>query len=505
MKYTKKLLSLVLVLVLALALAVPGFAAQTVDSGLNGTGTITITNATIGETYSIYKVFDATYSGSDNASYTIHRDSKWYGIVSGNADMFTLTASAGNPDVFVVSFKEGVTGERVRDYLAGQVDSVTADATAPASEVEVQFTSVAYGYYLVKSTLNGGGTVSVTNAKPNATVIDKNQIPGGNPSKTAGEDDYEIGEVINFTVTFTATNYDGAKAIEEYYVKDTMPSGMELDASSVVVKVNNSNLILPYTGTPTTAGFDITIPWQDENGDFLYTSPSTVTVTYSAKLTATAGIDGDGIKNTALISWNGKTGSEIPVDKTVYTYALAIKKVDKQGNGLAGAEFELKNAQGEVVKVSGSDGVYTVDPTVEKSATITSPTSGLIIIKGVDSDNYTLTETKAPAGYNLLTEPVDVTPEKIGGTKTSSTIYLDEDGNVIKVVDGEPEKTPAATVQINIDNVAAKAYAVVNFTGTELPSTGGMGTTIFYTLGGVLVVGAAILLVTKKRVHDVEG
>lgn len=97
MKYTKKLLSLVLVLVLALALAVPGFAAQTVNSGLKGTGTIKITNATIGETYTIYKVFDATYSGSDNASYTIHKDSKWYGIVNGNAEMFTLTAALAIP------------------------------------------------------------------------------------------------------------------------------------------------------------------------------------------------------------------------------------------------------------------------------------------------------------------------------------------------------------------------------------------------------------------------
>lgn len=498
MKYTKKLLSLVLVLVLALALAVPGFAAQTVDSGLNGTGTITITNATLEETYSIYKVFDATYAGSDNASYTIKSDSPWYPIVSGNADMFTLTASAGDSSVFVVSFKQGVTGEAVRDYLAGQVSNVAADATAEATDVEVQFTDVAYGYYLVKSTLNGGGTVTVTNAKPDATVIDKNQEPGTGASKTAGDEDYEIGETIPFTVTFIATNYDGAKDIGEYYVKDTMPSGMELIVDSLVVKVNNSELKKAYTenSDTTAAGFDITIPWQDENGDFLYTSPSTVTVTYSAKLTATAGIDGDGVTNTAIIDWDvNSDGSEVKTPETVYTYALAIKKVDKQGNPLAGAEFELKNGDA-VVKVSGSNGNYVVDP--NGTATITSPESGLIVIKGVDGDDYTLTETKAPAGYNLMTESLTVTPELIGMTTTTVTKHLDENG---KVVDEET----SIPVTIELGDVAATPVFVVNFTGTELPSTGGMGTTIFYTLGGVLVVGAAILLVTKKRVHDVEG
>lgn len=505
MKYTKKLLSLVLVLVLALALAIPGFAAQTVDSGLNGTGTITITNATLEETYSIYKVFDATYAGSDNASYTIKSDSPWYPIVSGNADMFTLTASAGDSSVFVVSFKQGVTGEAVRDYLAGQVSNVAADATAEATDVEVQFTDVAYGYYLVKSTLNGGGTVTVTNAKPDATVIDKNQEPGGDPSKTAGEDDYEIGEEIPFTIRFTATNYDGETAITEYYVKDTMPAGMELVMTSIEVKVDGVDLTEDYTETTPTAatGFDIAIPWQNEDGDFLYDSPSTVTVTYKAKLTSNATIDGEGNTNNATINWNGNTGSEVPVKDTVFTYALAIKKVDKQGTGLAGATFMLKDATNNEIKVSATTGdteganYYVVDP--NGNATITSPANGLIIIKGVDSDTYTLTETAAPAGYNLLTTPVTVEPVKTGGTSTSKTIYLDANGNV--VAESDPE---GVAFTITAD-VSATAYAVVNFTGTELPSTGGMGTTIFYTLGGVLVVGAAILLVTKKRVHDVEG
>lgn len=490
-KNLSKLFAMALALIMVMALTVPAMAA--------GTGSITITNATVGETYAGYKIFDATYSG-ENVAYTIKSNSQFYGAVSTADDVFTLTESSvtGTYNVALVQDAD------VLAWVKGlNIEGFTPDLTATEADSDtVAWSSVPYGYYYITSSL--GTLITVDSNLPDVSVIDKNQKPGTNPSKTAGDEDYEIGETIPFTVTFTATNYDGETAITEYYVTDTMPDGMELIVDSLSVKVNNNNLVEAYTEktTTSTAGFDIVIPWQDDEGGFLYTSPSTVTVTYSAKLNSLATIDSTGNKNEATISWNGNTGDSIPVEDTVYTYALAIKKVDKDGNGLAGAEFVLKNGD-DVVKVSGSDGNYVVDP--NGTATITSPDSGLIIIKGVDGDNYTLTETKAPAGYNLLTSPVTVIPEKIGDTKTSATIYLDEDGNVIDVVEGEPVETPAATVAINIENVAAKAYAVVNFTGTELPSTGGIGTTLFYTIGGVLVVCAGVLLVTKKRMNNMEG
>ena len=492
MKYTKKLLSLVLVLVLALALAVPGFAA--------GTGSITITNATVGETYAGYKIFDATYSG-ENVAYTITTGNQFYEVVAAATDVFTLTQSSvsGTYNVAVVQ------GANVLDWIKGlDIEDFNPDlAATEASSDTVAWSGVPYGYYYITSSL--GTLITVDSNLPDVEVIDKNQKPGGDPSKTAGEDDYEIGEEIPFTIRFTATNYDGETAITEYYVKDTMPAGMELVMTSIEVKVDGVDLTEDYTETTPTAatGFDIAIPWQNVDGDFLYDSPSTVTVTYKAKLTSGAVIDGEGNTNNATINWNGNTGSEVPVKDTVFTYALAIKKVDKQGTGLAGATFVLKNQNGDVIEVSETEGTteganyYVVDP--NGNATITSPANGLIIIKGVDSDTYTLTETAAPAGYNLLTTPVTVKPVKTGGTATSQTIYLDANGNV--VAESDPE---GVEFTITAD-VGATAYAVVNFTGTELPSTGGMGTTIFYTLGGVLVVGAAILLVTKKRVHDVEG
>lgn len=500
MKRMKKFASLALALVMALALAVPAFAAD---------GTITITNATIGKDYSIYKIFNATYSG-DNASYTITSVDAWYSLVSADSSPFTLT-QIGTTGEYNVAVKEGKGDSDVLNWLNG-IETLPA---ATATQENVQDTTVkfdvTYGYYLVKSSLNGGGTLTVNNAKPNATVIDKNQEPG-NLVKTATNGvtvdgdikSAQIGDEVNFQITYTATNYDGDKKIVEYYVDDDMPDGFDLVAGSIAVKVGDDTLTLTddYTiayGTEDTDDFKVTIPWVGADGVSLYDSPTTITVTYKATMNADAVIDGDGNTNTAKITHKDEDGNipdpETTKDtdtETVYTYALAIKKVDKQGNPLAGAEFTLKQGDAEV-KVSGANGIYTVNP--NGTDTIVSPDDGLIIIKGVEGAKYTLTETKAPDGYNLLTAPKEVTPTKTGETTTTVTKYIDADGNV---VDTETD------VEVKIENtpVAVTPVFVVNFTGSLLPSTGGIGTTIFYVVGGILVAGAAILLVTRKRVEE---
>ena len=122
----------------------------------------------------------------------------------------------------------------------------------------------------------------------------------------------------------------------------------------------------------------------------------------------------------------------------------------------------------------------------------------MIVVKGVKTGNYVITEVKAPDGYNKLTDPVTVEAAKIGKTTTQTTVYLDKDG---KVVD---ESAKVTEVKVDIDTIAATAVVVVNKAGTELPSTGGMGTTVFYVLGAVLVLGAVVLLVTKKRMSNAD-
>lgn len=538
-KNISKLFSLALALIMALALAVPAMAAGT-------DGTIEISNATVGKTYAAYQVFEATYTGSGasaNASYRISKDSPWYHEVSLATNYFTLQEIAGDSTKMSVIINEdnkaGVTtwlqgfvsvDEETKDIKVSLtqnsgdeyvlVPSTDAMDYQEAQTAEVTL-NVNYGYYLVTSNL--GSIVTVTNAKPNAEIIDKNQEPTwGDGGKTINDTTLQIGEEKEFTVKFTATNYDREDMITNYIVTDDMPNGMTLikknesgTDTTFTVTVNSvpvTNWTATY-GTDDADDFTLTIPWTtttDEGAEVsAYGSPVDVVVKYTVKLNDDAEIAGDGNTNKAVVSWTDKGTDPNPGldedSETVYTYALSIKKVNEDGDGLAGAEFVLKNGTDvvNVTELTGDDAgekdanYYVVDP--DGTATITSPASGLIIIKGVDSDTYTLTETNAPLGYNLLENPVTVEGTVISATTTNTTIYLDEDGNVVN-----EEDDPAVTVTFDVD-FAGGAVAVLNKTGSLLPSTGGIGTTIFYTLGGLLAVGAVVLLVTKKRMSNAEG
>ena len=180
--------------------------------------------------------------------------------------------------------------------------------------------------------------------------------------------------------------------------------------------------------------------------------------------------------------------------KTVTTkvYAIAIYKTDANGNALAGANFEVYKGETKVPVTEVTAGNET-DAAVYKydadstNYTVVSPASGKIVIKGLEGVQYFVKETVAPAGYNLLTNSVEVTADEF--VSSSTTIYFDAEGNVTK------EETEDKVVF----DVAAAAEHIINQSGTVLPSTGGMGTTLFYAFGGLLVAAAVILMVTKKR------
>lgn len=502
-KATKKLFAFLLAAIMMMAMSITAFAAITPQ----GNGTITVSNATIGETYAGYKIFDLTYSG-DSVSYLIDEDNQFYSAVSGENSPFNLIATTVE-GVYNVAIKEGSNNESIIAWLNSlNMESYVADLAAievQNADTVVSWNNVPYGYYLVTSTL--GAVVTVDKNTPNVTIVDKNQEPGTQLEKTVGEDKVmQIGVPFTFTLTFTATNYDGETKIEKYTVSDTFPDGMDL-----VTRENNVTITID--SAPNEEGVDATlyqtvtldnnrhfsfdIDWIDfVTGESLYTSPAKVTVTYQAVLNADAVVEGEGETNTAKLTWTGNpTGSEVPGEETVYTYALAIKKVNEDGESLAGAVFELYDSDGAKVKVSkvvdGAAGEYVIDP--NGNASIISPDSGVIVIKGVDNSKYTLTETDAPDGYNLLEEDIDVTPVLVGTATTSKTFYLDDEGNVTGVAEGNTELTTVTA------DIPATAIAVVNVAGATLPSTGGMGTTVIYIIGAVLVIGAGIILVVRRR------
>ena len=280
-----------------------------------------------------------------------------------------------------------------------------------------------------------------------------------------------------------------------------------MNVTSIIVD-NDGNDTTTKDQATVTAQFDtnkkIVIDWYDEaNSKFLYNNGATVTITYTAKVTEKAAIDGNGNTNKITVTWTTKNGTEpgpgeLKQEETIYTYAIALKKVDNKGKTLPGAVFEFPFY---VQLTPDANGAYIYAGTEAGEGLtnkITTPENGVIIVKGVKSDSYKITEVTAPAGYNKLTAPVTVEAVQTNSTTTHTTVYLDKDGNVVD------ETAKVTEVKVDIDTIAATAVVVVNKAGTELPSTGGMGTTIFYVLGAVLVVGAGVLLVTKKRMSQSE-
>jgi LPXTG-motif cell wall-anchored protein len=267
----------------------------------------------------------------------------------------------------------------------------------------------------------------------------------------------------------------------------------------------------------------------------LYNSDVTIVVDYYMILDDDAIVDEPGNKNFAQYGWSpvdnkdpqtgeptvptppdddDKPSQKEEVDEaTVYTYALAWVKTDEKGNQLAGAKFQLPFYVKETK--DGNTYVYAGENPADKTGLTneltTTAADAVITIKGVKQGTYSITETEAPEGYNKLTEPFDVEAKKTGEgetTKTKTTIYLDAKGNVTETVTSTTKEYNTDTDSFNNasatgdEEKSVPVYQfnpIVNQKGTELPSTGGIGTTIFYVMGSILVICAGVVLVTRRR------
>jgi len=503
MKHARKLTSLLLALVMVFALAVTVAAEET--TGTTGTGSITISNAAKGETYTIYKLFDATVSADGKSiAYT--------GTVPDSLKTYFTADKNG----YISATKDAKDGENMSEGLKTALKAWTATATAAATAESdgsaLNFKELAYGYYVVTTT-QGNQVISVDSTMPDVTIVDKNSSTPEGLRKTASSNDVSIGDEVTYTVRFETSNYYGAgteaKKIVSYTIEDTLPEFLSnVNVTSIIVD-NDGDSTTTKDQADVTAQFTdkkIVIDWYDEaNSKFLHDNGATVTITYTAKVTDKAAIDGNGNTNKVTVTWTTE-GGEPPVPgkletkETIFTYAIALKKVDNKGEALPGAVFEFPFYVKSTADATDGAYIYAgTNPGEDLTNQITTPENGVIVVKGVKSGTYEIKEVTAPAGYNKLTAPVTVEAVKTSQTSTHTTVYLDENGNTTNT---QTEKT--TKVNVDIANIAATALVVVNKAGTELPSTGGMGTTIFYVLGAVLVVGAGVLLVTKKRMSQSE-
>lgn len=502
MKHARKLTSLLLALVMVFALAVTAFAQDETVTG--GTGSITISNAAKGETYAIYKLFDATVSADGSSiAYT------------GTVPNILKDYFAADENHYISATPEAKEGENMSEGLKTALKAWTATATATATAESdgsaLNFKGLAYGYYVVTTT-QGDMLISVDSTMPSVTIVDKNSSAPKDLSKTADSDNVSIGDTVTYTVRFKTSNYYGAgedaKEIVFYNIEDTLPDFLsDVKVTSIIVD-NDGNDTTTDDRADVTAQFadkKIVIDWYDEdNSKFLHDNGATVTITYTAKVTDNAAIDGTGNTNKVTVTWTTKNGTEpgpgeLKQEETIYTYAIALKKVNNKGTALPGAVFEFPFYVQTTPDANGAYIYAGTTPGEGLTNQIATPDSGVIVVKGVKSGTYEIKEVTAPAGYNKLTAPVTVKAVQTGSTSTHTIVYLDENGNITNT---ETDKT--TKVNVDIDNIAATAVVVVNKAGTELPSTGGMGTTIFYVLGAVLVVGAGVLLVTKKRMSQSE-
>ena len=457
MKNIKKLFGLLFAFVFAL-----------VQVNASNNGTITINKAVVDETYSIYRVLDLETYDKTNNHYIYRANEKFEAFITSTEGQKYLEARNENGATYYV----WKTGANVVEFSKAALAYAKANNVIPvdskkATSTTVKFDKLPLGYYLVDTTT--GSLLNLTTTNPDAVIDEKNTVvpkvdkdvkedSTGNYGKT---NDATIGDTIEFKATITT----GA-GFTKYVLRDTMSAGLTFNANSVVVKVGTTTVDASnYTVTPNKDGYTFVVEFKDS---YIVTLPknTVIEVYYTATLNENAVVEGNGNPNELDLAY-GENNTTDKVKTTTYTYAFDLVKNDKDKNQLEGAKFKLLDKTGKEIKVVLVDvtkNIYRVAVGNEEGVLIA---VGKATIEGLDADEYQLEEVEAPVGYNKLTSTVKFTITGKNGNNTYERV----------------------------------SNEVINYTGSQLPETGGMGTTLFLTLGSILVIGFGLLLVTKLRVY----
>lgn len=542
MKLFKKLISAIataaMTATMLLGSGMTAFADETADASKY---TLTITNSKSGHTYKAYQIF--------SGDYTVDESGK--GILS-NLEWGSGVNKPENttPEAWIA---ENITGKSESEWISnvkglGTTENGVTLTESGSGENVVYTAALDPGYYIVydqTETVAQGDAFSAvivdmvgnkeievkavypTDTKEVKDESDETQALSDNNMVYGKAADHHIGEKFQFRLTATLPKDTDYSEYEQYMVTfhDKMSDGLTFDSIDSV-KVNGTGITMDnttdYSTTASsttrewTLGFDLRKALGTSFDSTMENSGATVEVIYTAHLNENAFITTEGHDASSADnqneSWleysnnpNGNgTGTTEHHHVYVYTYELNVFKytgnIDDNPTALSGAEFTLTSNDGVTLQfIQISDGKYKVydasDNTISADTVVTTlvtPADGHIYIDGLDAGNYTLTETKAPAGYNKLKDPIDVTinaahTDNDGATVTTSLSYTakDADNNDVTVNDKK---------QVN----------VLNQSGSTLPSTGGMGTTIFYIAGAVLVIAAAVIMISRKRMSASE-
>lgn len=470
------------------------------DDTTTATGTITINNAIPEQTYTIYKILDLeSYSpkeenGKETGNFAYKPSSEWESFIKGENVRDKYFTFEGE----YVSWKENADpaefAKLALDYA--KTNSKANQGSVTASGTPVQFTGLGLGYYLVDSSV--GTLCSLDTTKPTVEIKEKNVVPSVDKkvsySKTGTFDTSStasIGDTVYFKTIITAQ--PGA---QNYVLHDKMDAGLTFNESSVkaILNKNETKKDTELTATDysaVTSNLEDTDPKCTFHIEFTpklcesLKADDTITVTYSATLNENAVIAGEGNKNETWLKYGENNNLETthPTTDTktfemhVFKFYKDKKNSDKE-TGLADAVFTLsKKSDGtepiKLTKTNENSNIYKVNNN-GTITDITTPGDGKFTIQGLGAGTYYLTEIKQPDGYNKLAKSVKVEIDVNGA--------ITVDGKLITGVD--------------------KLVKVENKTGTVLPSTGGVGTTMIYLVGAVLVLGSGVVLATKRRVKN---
>lgn len=495
MKLFKKIAGFILAFAMILAIAMPS-----VVMAADTTYKLTLQNTVEGHTYEVYQVFSGTLSTKNNKK--VLSDLKWGSGVK--ADAYTETAKAK-----AETLTDETTARAFAKELVNQKKLSAATKTVQSTTGTTEIAGLAAGYYLVKDTdsslanKNDSYTAYILQVVGDATTSVKSDVPSSekkvkdindstDTETTEWQDaaDWDIGDEVPFKIEGTLpSNYDKYK---KYTLKfhDKEEEGLTFKSETVKVFIDNTEI---------TEGFRVVVnPEDNDTFDVVFDNLKTtsaknnsvIRVEYKSVLNEKANLVKPGNKNTMYMEFsnnpNNEQGGEFgktPDDTViVFTYKVDVNKVDEQGNKLTGAEFTLEK------KIKGTKDTW-------KAITKVSGTAGDVFeFKGIDDGEYRLTETRAPANYDKLSDPIYFTVT--AGHVDGANPYLDTfSGNITSGNVG------TMTFTANKDS-GILSTKVVNKPGSSLPETGGMGTTILYVAGAVMILAAGAFLVMQKKAED---
>lgn len=490
-------------------------------------------------TYAVYQIFTGDYAKEtvDGKDVEYLSNVKW----GQNGSLPTGASVGDNVSADILATLQSASGND-KQLLGVIKDYVDLSGTAFKTVSKDSEGTVPTGYYLIKDkdavTGDDAATLYIVQVVGDVTIsrkadkpeVDK-KVQENSTSAWGGHADYNIGDDVPFELIGTLPdNYDMYDTYK-YIFHDTLSNGLTYNNDFKVYAVNAADVDGDMTGaTEITAHFAYVAETATDGAGLkfscndlkkavaAYSADIRIVVRYTAKLNGNAVIGNSGNPNKVKLEFSnnpnsggeGDTGETPEKKVVVFTFELDGNKVDGKdtSKNLEGAEFKLYRLKSDGTTkewIQITDGIVSGWTTTEDDGTVlTSDANGLFQIPGLDAGTYYLKETKAPTGYNLLEDEITITVTP--GYKTTDadgTIIETLTGTVLVGTESDQNKPTDVTATTAVDGkITGKlGFQVQNNKGSTLPETGGIGTTIFYVLGGIMVLGCGVILYARKRME----